>query len=318
VQDVDAGMLDAGKLVATVPPAAIGFRVLTPATIITDLGTQFGVDVNDRGSVNLHVITGRVSSVPRVGQLRETVELIAGQSLRFDGRWHRFATPPADRQSFQALARTIDIQVIRSVMIHDVSSELSDAPFDRRAEHLIDNSGVTSGGHSPHPDAPSYGAKVGNMWLTRGTYMEPHDPLPAHVTFDLGGVFELTGIHVWNYNEAALALYRRGAKHVRISVSPSLDPDEFVELSTIDGGFAFPMADGTAAYRGFLVDLDTVLDPAPLQRVRMIRFEILANHALELNDACTGLSEVRFFGRTAETPVVIEPPKPERPGALSP
>ena len=49
-----------GRLSADVPPAAKGFTVITPSGDAVDLGTQFGVDVPERGAAEIHVFQGEV------------------------------------------------------------------------------------------------------------------------------------------------------------------------------------------------------------------------------------------------------------------
>ncbi|MEN3941243.1 LamG-like jellyroll fold domain-containing protein [Prosthecobacter sp. SYSU 5D2] len=48
-----------GKLSAHVPPQAVGFRIETPKGTIVDLGTDFGLDLNDAAG-ELHVFKGEV------------------------------------------------------------------------------------------------------------------------------------------------------------------------------------------------------------------------------------------------------------------
>jgi hypothetical protein len=49
-----------GRLAADVPPAANGFTVVTPSGDAVDLGTQFGVDVPEKGAAEIHVFEGEV------------------------------------------------------------------------------------------------------------------------------------------------------------------------------------------------------------------------------------------------------------------
>ena len=49
-----------GRLAADVPPATKGFTVVTPSGDAVDLGTQFGVDVPERGAAEIHVFKGEV------------------------------------------------------------------------------------------------------------------------------------------------------------------------------------------------------------------------------------------------------------------
>jgi len=67
-----------GKVYSKVPEAASGFMVRTPNSKITDLGTEFGVEVFDRSS-SVHMIKGKALVLPK-SSLREQnpIELTAG------------------------------------------------------------------------------------------------------------------------------------------------------------------------------------------------------------------------------------------------
>ena len=56
----NAGSLTLGRLAAVVPPEARGFAVETPSARVVDLGTEFGVWVDDRGRVEAHVFGGQI------------------------------------------------------------------------------------------------------------------------------------------------------------------------------------------------------------------------------------------------------------------
>jgi hypothetical protein len=53
-----------GRLSADVPPRAVGFTVETPITLVRDLGTRFGVAVEENGTTETHVFEGEVSVTP--------------------------------------------------------------------------------------------------------------------------------------------------------------------------------------------------------------------------------------------------------------
>ena len=57
--------LFSGKLVADIPPGAEGFTVVTGEGEIIDLGTRFGVSINQNGSVDAHVFEGEIQVSPR-------------------------------------------------------------------------------------------------------------------------------------------------------------------------------------------------------------------------------------------------------------
>src|SRR5690606_18004509 len=50
--------LHAGRLLARVPSQAVGFTLETPVGRIVDLGTEFGVNVDESGSLDVYVIKG--------------------------------------------------------------------------------------------------------------------------------------------------------------------------------------------------------------------------------------------------------------------
>jgi ferric-dicitrate binding protein FerR (iron transport regulator) len=74
-------VLHAGRLVAKVPPPAIGFTVDTPAAELKDLGTEFGVRVKDGETSDVQVFDGLVDARHRGSGRTERME--TGRSLRF-------------------------------------------------------------------------------------------------------------------------------------------------------------------------------------------------------------------------------------------
>ncbi len=54
--------LDRGKLTVSLPDGLSGFVVCTPVARITDLGTEFGVEVQEDGQTEVHVFKGRVET----------------------------------------------------------------------------------------------------------------------------------------------------------------------------------------------------------------------------------------------------------------
>jgi hypothetical protein len=80
---VSAGrcVLHAGRLVARVPPPAVGFVVDTPTAALNDLGTSFGVNVRDEQTTDVQVFDGRVDATHRPSGRTEAMR--AGKGLRF-------------------------------------------------------------------------------------------------------------------------------------------------------------------------------------------------------------------------------------------
>src|SRR5262249_46527850 len=55
---VRSAWLEHGKITARVPAHARGFTVLTPHNKVVDLGTEFGLSVDDAGATTVHVFKG--------------------------------------------------------------------------------------------------------------------------------------------------------------------------------------------------------------------------------------------------------------------
>lgn len=178
---------------------------------------------------------------------------------------------------------------IPTVTIANVSSELGAPVFDRGAGYLVSDAGldVVTGTHSIIPD--------GMMWLSHGTLRDPQDPLPAQVVFDLGDVYDLESLAVWNYNEfdvIAGSLTSRGANSVNISVGT--DPGSLLSL----GNFTFTQAPGIADVN---FRQDIALGHLPnTSTVRYVALDILSTHAGDYEFA--GLSKVRFTAAAIPEP----------------
>jgi ferric-dicitrate binding protein FerR (iron transport regulator) len=69
-----------GRLVATVPEPALGFTVRSPSSRVVDLGTEFVVDVDDRGATAVQVLRGEVEvSAAEAGDEGQRWQLTSGQ-----------------------------------------------------------------------------------------------------------------------------------------------------------------------------------------------------------------------------------------------
>jgi ferric-dicitrate binding protein FerR (iron transport regulator) len=84
--------LTSGKLVARIPEQALGFLVTTPQSEVVDLGTEFGLAVNDAGHTDVHVIDGLVEvyerrnpeKSPASGPLPGGIKIAEGQARRLE------------------------------------------------------------------------------------------------------------------------------------------------------------------------------------------------------------------------------------------
>ncbi len=89
LSDSDRVVCRYGKLRAKVPYVAQGFTIETPESDIIDLGTEFGVDVNQVGKTEIHVFDGEVEAYDAVGTPSSKVTLEAGLGLSIgnSGEW---------------------------------------------------------------------------------------------------------------------------------------------------------------------------------------------------------------------------------------
>lgn len=115
VRSPNSGFLRRGKLVALVPREAVGFTIGTPNAEIVDLGTAFGVEVDDQQNAEVHVFKGVVEARQLNSALAQQagVRVTAGNALRIDSQQLK-PTPVAIRpvQQFgvvkQAKIKSID------------------------------------------------------------------------------------------------------------------------------------------------------------------------------------------------------------------
>ncbi len=159
------------------------------------------------------------------------------------------------------------------------TSELT-APFSRLARNTVNNSGMTGGAHSHlAPDT--------NMWLSKGTFQGPTDTAPE-ISFDLGGLYNVSELKVWNYNEGSPNLTTRGVAMADIYVAGT---DGIFTLFRANQ--AFTQAPGNTSDFSQEIDLDGV-------EARYIKLDISASHGGDNN--FVGLSEVRFRGQALDIP----------------
>ena len=170
-----------------------------------------------------------------------------------------------------------DIIVIDPVTGVTVSSELAGG-FDRIGDYLVDGSGLSDGQHGTIPD--------GSMWLSGGTCCGSVEDLDPSITFDLGAVYTISSIHVWNYNESTGGgLTERGVNEVSIEYGTTAALGETVAGIT---NFTQAPEPVVATYAG------EVFDAFPPFTARFIKFDINSSHGGD--NAFYGLSEVQFDG----------------------
>lgn len=168
--------------------------------------------------------------------------------------------------------------LITGVTIESVSSEFLGYGWDLGASHTVDGSGLSGGKHSliNYPG--------GNSWQTStqsGT---------ANIVFDLGKIYDLDFLHVWNLNFYS-PYHGRGANQVGILLSS--DNSVWSDL----GLFQFQIATAADNDPGFTIAATS------WAAARYVQFDIKNNFGGDDNAGHVGLSEVQFYSREGQTPV---------------
>jgi len=92
--------LQSGQLFAVVPHFAQGFTVVTPQSRVTDMGTEFGIQVGQDGSSDVHMFKGKAALQSNAGPgPGQPVTLTSGQAKRVD-KSGRIKDIPMKRRGF--------------------------------------------------------------------------------------------------------------------------------------------------------------------------------------------------------------------------
>lgn len=93
-----------GRVSAVVPKSATGFAVYTPTSEVIDLGTEFGVSVDNTGASQVHVFSGEVATRPRnaAGQaVGEPLFVTTNNAIRFGPDSVQHQRLVADEEAFE-------------------------------------------------------------------------------------------------------------------------------------------------------------------------------------------------------------------------
>jgi hypothetical protein len=297
VHAANRGFLRRGKLVATVPPQAIGFTIGIPLAEIVDLGTEFAVEVHDGGRAEVEVLQGKVvlkqgTAGSKFG-VGATQILTAGTARQIEPA--EDGGPPVVREirtgSLRAHLHPETSGAPQIAVQHAIASS-EYARKGRSVDNLINGSGLSvRGAHSSQSSGTMWHSDLGRV---KGEY----------VLFDLGKLHRLKSVKIWNFNGEAAELYRfRGAKQVDIYVSSSGKGDPLstpTEWNRVVFDCRLHTGTGTDSY-------DTP-DVVPLANA-MAQFVAIVFHdhlgtdprfSNNPREQCVGLSEVQFFGVPAD------------------
>jgi len=149
--------------------------------------------------------------------------------------------------------------------ITGVTATASSASVNMGPEKTVDGSGLSDGLHS---------SRDVDMWLSASG-----QTLPAWIQYDLGQVYKLLNMTVWNSNQKVESFIGFGAKGVTIDYS--LDGADWSTLSDVE----LARASGADGYAGQTVDLAGI-------EAKFVRLAVQSNWGGFIPQ--TGLSEVRF------------------------
>jgi len=109
VDSKNGGFMSVGKLTGKVEnKTAKGFAVRTPTATVTDLGTEFGVEVANDGTAKVTVFVGKVAFAPNRNP-DHRIPLTQGQSAVMVPNSRPTMLPPADSVSYaKSFIRSID------------------------------------------------------------------------------------------------------------------------------------------------------------------------------------------------------------------
>lgn len=134
IETVNRMYLNSGRLAADVPPPATGFTVNTPRLNAVDLGTRFGVTVDEDGNSELHVMEGEVEVSRTSGNSVATV-LREGSAVRADNRTRSELMPvPYGGDQFRlVVGRPAEVQPALSYSFDEsTGAMIEDGGKDRR------------------------------------------------------------------------------------------------------------------------------------------------------------------------------------------
>jgi hypothetical protein len=209
VESKNGGFMSIGKLTGKVTAAsAKGFAVRTPTATVTDLGTEFGVEVDKRGVTTSHVFRGliKVQVVAANGKMQGDGQLLhEDQSARVDeGQGQRRVIVVAAVKSTDFI-REIPKLTIKTLDLVDVVAG-GDGFSGRRNAGIDPTNGRptdTNSGYAIYMNGDGKYHSVKGLPFVDGVFVP--DPSTDHVQIDsaghtfasFGNANNSTANHVW-------------------------------------------------------------------------------------------------------------------------
>ena len=278
IENDNAIRLHTGKLVGICETeSSKGFLVRTKGIDVIDLGTRFGVAIDEQGTTLAEVFTGSVAVKP----LSEGPDTAAPRVITTDQYFvvdragqevsrERFATTP-----FASLLKS-HVQIVPVAYTYATSEESQPAPLIHQRGLIsdTDNTKLIDGVVSIEADWED-GTNVGFR-----DDLNTDAPQPR-VDFDLGGLYKVQSITL----SAASEFQHDALESVRVYAST----DGVLYSEPVVRPYGTPWRNGAGGLRQLTIDLSALPNAA------YIRVEVYDK------DQWTILSEIDFYGSPAET-----------------
>lgn len=182
-----------------------------------------------------------------------------------------------------ALAGSAQAALLAPV-VHAFSSEITFTNPDRFAANTTNGSGLSGAGLTTDTHDAD---ETNSMWLSATVVEGDSD---RFITFDLGALYNVDTLRIWNYNESGFLGHGADAIEVFGSATDTLST---VAIGTGAQTLAVAIGGGTGAEPA-----QNFVGATGLDSVRYVQFRIDSNHG----DNRVGLSEVRFEATAVPEP----------------
>ncbi len=277
----NGGFLSLGKLTGKVEVKQTqGFSIHTPMAIVTDLGTEFGVEVNKDGETHSHVFRGSVSvqTATADGKTEGAAHILReNESVRVEKSDGKCAMAVGDSAKAAGFARELPKRTIKTLDLVDVVA--GGDGFSGRRHRAIDATNgqptstpaktlygilLSDGKYHPVPSLPFVdGVFIPDNSGSRGVQLDS----AGHTFAEFGATTNETSDHIW------------ASKTGSFSHTPAIL--DGVDYSAPEHGFLFMHAN-----KGITFDLGAIRKANPGQRV--LRFRSVVG-------TVDGLADVRVF-----------------------
>lgn len=220
----DKMLLHTGKAFVHVPGNAIGFTIDTPGSSIVDLGTEFGVYVDEQNSSEVHVVQGKVNLIAGLsGETRQSEIVQQTQARQVDAVGGGVRAIPFDKYGFVRRINSRLNQIWKGpdvISLTDLvagGSGYGSSPVDSVNYNVSTGEKTLSWGHEYREGSGSYQAVSSNPFIDGVFVPKAKDQVVSsegHVFTDCpktSGLYymELCFNKKWKYNALTAQRYEK-------------------------------------------------------------------------------------------------------------